>query len=48
MRDIFSTLELGDIHSGAWSADGGWSKDASGPLFESVNPTTGEYMDRAK
>src|SRR5688500_9346503 len=48
MRDIFSTLELGEIHSGAWSGDGGWSKDTSGPLFESVNPTTGELLGRVR
>jgi aldehyde dehydrogenase (NAD+) len=48
MRDIFSTLELGEMHSGAWSADGGWSKDTSGPVFESVNPTTGELLGRVR
>ena len=36
MRDIFSALELGETNSGAWSDDGGWSKDTSGPVFESV------------
>ena len=42
MRDIFSALELGEINSGVWSADGGWSNDSSGPLIDSINPTTGE------
>jgi L-aminoadipate-semialdehyde dehydrogenase len=48
MRDIFSALELTDIHSGAWSADGGWSQDTSGPVIESVNPTTGELLGRVR
>jgi aldehyde dehydrogenase (NAD+) len=48
MRDIFSTLELSETHSGAWSADGGWSTDTSGQVFESVNPTTGELLGRVR
>ena len=48
MRDIFSALDLGETSSGAWSDDGGWSKDTSGPVFESVNPTTGELLGRVR
>ncbi|MBL8266198.1 MAG: aldehyde dehydrogenase family protein [Steroidobacter sp.] len=48
MRDIFSALDLSDSNSGAWSADGGWSSDRSGPVIESVNPTTGERLGRVQ
>jgi aldehyde dehydrogenase (NAD+) len=48
MRDIFSTLELSETNSGAWSGDGGWSKDTSGSVFESINPSTGELLGRVR
>lgn len=48
MRDIISALELGETNSGAWSADGGWSQDTSGPVFDSVNPATGELLGRVR
>jgi aldehyde dehydrogenase (NAD+) len=52
MRDIFSALELTDTNSGAWSADGGWAQntsgDTSGPLIESINPTSGELLGRVR
>ena len=48
MRDIFSALDLSDINSGAWSADGGWSSDTSGPMIDSINPATGELLGRVR
>src|SRR3989337_1747938 len=48
MRDIFSALDLGEINSGAWSADGGWSQDTSGPVIDSVNPATGALLGRVR
>ncbi len=44
MRDIFSALDLNETNAGAWSGDGGWSNDTSGPVIDSVNPTTGELL----
>jgi len=46
MRDILSSLDLQETNAGAWSADGGWSSDTSGPLIESVNPATGAVLGR--
>lgn len=46
MKDILEALELGEINSGAWSADGGWSKDTSAPVIDSINPATGELLGR--
>jgi aldehyde dehydrogenase (NAD+) len=48
MRDIFSALDLSETNSGAWTPDGGWSKDTSGQLFESINPTSGELLGRVR
>ena len=41
MRDIFSSLGLSELNSGVWSQDGGWSKDTTGAVIESINPATG-------
>ena len=46
MRDIFTSLGLTELNSGAWSQDGGWSKDTTGPVIESINPATGELLGR--
>lgn len=48
MRDIFSALGLSELNAGAWSQDGGWSSDTSGPIIESVNPATGELLGRVR
>lgn len=48
MKDILEALELGEINSGAWSADGGWSKDTSAPVIDSINPATGELLGRVQ
>jgi aldehyde dehydrogenase (NAD+) len=48
MRDIFASLGLSELNSGAWSQDGGWSKDTTGPVIESINPATGELLGRVR
>jgi aldehyde dehydrogenase (NAD+) len=48
MRDIFSSLGISELNSGAWSQDGGWSKDTAGPVIESINPATGELLGRVR
>jgi len=48
MRTILAALELHDINPGAWSADGGWSRDTPGPLIDSINPATGEVLARVQ
>jgi len=46
MREIMQALELDATNSGAWSANGGWSQDQSGPVIESRNPATGEILGK--
>jgi aldehyde dehydrogenase (NAD+) len=52
MRDTLSSLVnslgLSELNSGAWSQDGGWSKDTTGPVIESINPATGELLGRVR
>jgi aldehyde dehydrogenase (NAD+) len=48
MRDVFATLGLTELNSGVWTADGGWSQDASAPLIESLNPATGALLARIR
>lgn len=48
MKQVLAALDLGDSNSGAWTADGGWSKDASGAVIESINPATGELLARVQ
>jgi len=48
MRAILSALELEELNSGAWSANGGWSQDDTGPIIESRNPATGEVLGRVR
>ncbi|MGH8236398.1 MAG: L-piperidine-6-carboxylate dehydrogenase [Steroidobacteraceae bacterium] len=48
MRDILASLGLSETNSGAWSQDGGWSKDTTGSLIESINPATGELLGRVR
>src|SRR5687767_1392777 len=48
MRDIFASLGLSELNSGVWSQDGGWSKDTTGPIIESINPATGELLGRVR
>ena len=36
------------VNSGAWSGDGGWSKDTTGPVIDSINPATGEMLAQVR
>ena len=44
MQEILEKLKLTQQLSGAWSSDGGWSQDQSGPKLETINPSTGEII----
>jgi len=46
MQDIFKELGLSAVNSGTWSAQG-WST-AEGPLFDSVNPSTGKVLAQVR
>ncbi|HKE96385.1 MAG TPA: aldehyde dehydrogenase family protein [Povalibacter sp.] len=48
MQNVLKALEIADLNSGAWSADGGWSRDTSAPVIDSVNPATGELLGRVQ
>jgi aldehyde dehydrogenase (NAD+) len=48
MRDILASLGLSEINAGAWSQDGGWSQETTGPIIESINPATGELLGRVR
>jgi len=48
MREILASLGIAETNAGAWSQDGGWSKDTTGPLIESINPATGELIARVR
>ena len=42
--DTLNALGLRALNPGAWSGVRGWSEQQSGPLIESVNPTTGQRL----
>jgi aldehyde dehydrogenase (NAD+) len=48
MREILGSLGISEINAGAWAQDGGWSKDTTGPIIESVDPTTGELLAKVR
>ncbi|MFL6575768.1 MAG: aldehyde dehydrogenase family protein [Povalibacter sp.] len=48
MHNVLKALELSELNAGAWSAEGGWSKDSSTPIIDSINPTTGELLGRVQ
>lgn len=48
MKNVLENLELGEMNSGSWSADGGWSADTSAPVIDSINPATGELLGRVR
>ena len=51
MSKIAETLEalgLGELNAGAWSGSHGWSSLESGPLIESINPSTGQRLARVR
>jgi len=44
LQQTLKSLGLSETNFGAWSADGGWSSDPTGPLIESHNPATEEVL----
>ena len=51
MSQISETLEalgLAELNAGAWSGSYGWSALESGPVIESMNPSTGERLARVR
>jgi len=48
MSGSVSALELGELYSGSWSANGGWSNDTEGPIIASINPATGDLLGRVR
>ena len=47
MKDVFDALGLQDVNSGTYSGSGGWSR-GDGPLFDSINPATGEPLAQVR
>jgi aldehyde dehydrogenase (NAD+) len=48
MDDVFERLELERVNPGTWSGDRGWSVGSSGPLIDSLNPTTGKTLAQVR
>jgi aldehyde dehydrogenase (NAD+) len=44
IQQALKSLGLSENNVGAWSTDGGWSSDTTGPLIESYNPATEEII----
>ncbi len=48
ISDTLEALGLHDLHAGSWSGSQGWSRLESGPVIESINPTTGQLLGRVR
>src|ERR1700683_622372 len=48
ITDTLQALELRDIHPGTWSGSHGWTGQSTGPLIESINPSTGQCLARVR
>ncbi len=51
MQHIDATLKalgLARLNAGTWSGSQGWSRDESGPLIDSINPSTGERLAQVR
>ena len=48
IADVLRILELADHNPGTWSGRYGWSRQQSGPLIESNNPSTGQCLARVR
>ena len=46
--DVFNRLGLQPVNPGTWSGDGGWTEGSSGPLIDSLNPTTGKTLGQVR
>src|SRR6201996_1076988 len=45
---ILHSLGLTEVNPGVWSGTHGWSSDTSGPLIDSINPSTGERLAQVR
>ena len=45
---ILHSLGLTDINPGVWSGSHAWSSDTTGPLIDSINPSTGERLAQVR
>jgi len=41
-------LGLGELNPGTWSGSHGWSRQDSGPLIDSINPSTGQRLAQVR
>src|SRR5277367_4837363 len=48
INDTLRALELADANPGTWSGTHGWSRLESGPMIESINPSTGLCLARVR
>jgi len=48
MSETLKSLGLAELNAGAWSGSRGWSALDSGPLIETINPSTGESLARVR
>ena len=46
--DVLAKLKVGALNPGVWSGRHGWSVNSSGPLFDSINPTSGERLAQVR
>jgi aldehyde dehydrogenase (NAD+) len=47
-NDVLAKLKVSSINPGVWSGTHGWSVDTSGPLIESINPSSGERLAQVR
>src|ERR1700759_1876299 len=45
---ILHSWGLTGVNPGVWSGTHGWSSDTSGPLIDSINPSTGERLAQVR
>jgi aldehyde dehydrogenase (NAD+) len=48
ISETLKTLGLAESNAGAWSGSHGWSSLESGPVIESMSPSTGECLARVR
>ena len=48
VSETLKSLGLSEINAGTWSGTHGWSSLESGPVIDSINPSTGERLARVR
>jgi len=48
ITQTLQALELGEMNPGTWSGSHGWSRQETGPVIESINPSTGKPLARVR